>query len=611
MAAPVAPGLRGKIALVSAAVMLAVMMAISTAGAWFFSVEYGAALESRSLAIAKSLKVQLDRLLQFGLDVDSLVGFEEQCEEIVRTYSGVEEAMVIGRDGTILFHSDRSRIGRRIDDASLASAIGGRTETVVRGTTTMAEKVSAVVPVVSRGEAAAVVVVAFPERLIGDQMRRTWWRQVGVGMAFLAVGLVALLLMLSAFVTRPVTRLIRAVERMEGRALTDAQPAPVESADELGRLASTFNRLLSGLKQTTVSKHELEARNGEISLLSEMNHVLLSALTVEEAYRLVPSFGRRLFAHADGTLFVFSPGRDALHTGAAWGEAAAAPELAATDCWALRRGQAHFVRDPASDVVCPHAEAAARAGRPHACVPLSAHGEIIGLLHLAWPAGHALADTEQALAAMLAEQLSFALGNLRLREALREQSVRDGLTGLFNRRYLEATLDRELARAARAGTPLAVVMADIDHFKRINDTLGHDAGDDVLRAIARKLLGSVRASDIVCRYGGEEFVVLMPDASAEAAVARAERLRASLAELDPPQGAGKVLPRVTVSAGVAAYPDHAGSGAALIALADEALYAAKRNGRDQVRMFTSAQDSPATDGTERPVPWTSTEKTPA
>jgi diguanylate cyclase (GGDEF)-like protein len=167
------------------------------------------------------------------------------------------------------------------------------------------------------------------------------------------------------------------------------------------------------------------------------------------------------------------------------------------------------------------------------------------------------------------------------RERLYLQSIRDGLTGLFNRRYLDETLPREINRAERGKQPLGVLMFDIDHFKKYNDTYGHDAGDLVLKSLAYAVLSNIRESDIACRYGGEEFVIILPDSPLEAIKRRAESLLKKIAEMDL-QHDGKELGKITISIGVAAYPQHGGTHDALIKSADEAAYQAKENGRNRM-----------------------------
>jgi diguanylate cyclase (GGDEF)-like protein len=183
------------------------------------------------------------------------------------------------------------------------------------------------------------------------------------------------------------------------------------------------------------------------------------------------------------------------------------------------------------------------------------------------------------LAATAAEHIALALANLNLRETLRHQAVRDPLTGLFNRRYLEETLERELRRAERRSLPLAVIMLDIDHFKRFNDTFGHDAGDALLPEVGSYLRTHVRPEDIACRYGGEEFTLILPDAPLEPTLRRVDELRQGIARLGIAHR-GQPLGTVTISMGVAVFPAHGTSPDALLRVADRALYRAKEQGRD-------------------------------
>ena len=190
-------------------------------------------------------------------------------------------------------------------------------------------------------------------------------------------------------------------------------------------------------------------------------------------------------------------------------------------------------------------------------------------------------DEEQRFIETIADSVALAIANVRLRERLRIQSIRDGLTGLFNRRYLDETLPREIHRAERSKNPISVLMLDIDSCKKFNDTYGHDAGDIVLKRIAETVLANIRPSDIACRYGGEEFTIVLPDTQLEIANARAESLReaVSLTEL---QHNGKDLGNVTISLGVASYPQHGATRDTLIKSADEASYQAKQAGKNRV-----------------------------
>ncbi len=221
---------------------------------------------------------------------------------------------------------------------------------------------------------------------------------------------------------------------------------------------------------------------------------------------------------------------------------------------------------------------------------MMAQGEALGVLHLesgARPPGQRegtqepLADSKQRLAVTVADHIKLALGNLKLREMLRSQSIRDALTSLFNRRYLEDSLERELRRAVRNHRPLGTIMIDLDYFKRFNDTYGHDAGDTLLRELGSFLHGRTRAEDIACRYGGEEFTLILPGASLEVTRQRAEQLRDEVKHMHV-QYRDQPLGTITLSLGVAVFPEHDSTAEALLRAADTALYRAKAEGRDQV-----------------------------
>jgi diguanylate cyclase (GGDEF)-like protein len=221
---------------------------------------------------------------------------------------------------------------------------------------------------------------------------------------------------------------------------------------------------------------------------------------------------------------------------------------------------------------------------------MMAQGEALGVLHLAANEAQAhLTEAQQRLAQAVAEQLSLALANLKLRETLRLQSIRDVLTGLFNRRYLEETLEREILRAARNKGPLGVIICDIDHFKRFNDTFGHEAGDVLLHELGNYLLTRTRGADIACRYGGEEFTLVLTEASLEATRRRAEELRVGISNLRV-QYRGQPLGPITFSLGVAVFPDHGLNRDALLRTADAALYRAKAEGRDRVAVGTTTEE---------------------
>ncbi len=336
------------------------------------------------------------------------------------------------------------------------------------------------------------------------------------------------------------------------------------------------------LSDELLRSQELQRRttalNREITTLGELSDLLQSCRSTGEAHALVTDRARVLFPGSSGALCVTNHSRNLVDAVATWGAPALAePFFAPDDCWALRRGRLHVF--DGESVSCAHM-GSARPGRA-LCVPMMAHGETIGLLYVEGVDAGAWSESERRLARTLGEQAALALANLTLRETLRLQSVRDPLTGLHNRRYLEESLEREIQRAARRSTPVGVMMIDLDHFKRLNDTFGHDAGDAMLCAFADLFRGRFRGEDIVCRYGGEEFTVLLPETTLERALERAEELRAAAAEARP-SGPVQPLDPVTLSIGVASYPQHGDTGAALLSAADAALYRAKTAGRDRV-----------------------------
>jgi len=245
----------------------------------------------------------------------------------------------------------------------------------------------------------------------------------------------------------------------------------------------------------------------------------------------------------------------------------------------LRTGQPHLAYADESTARCGHA---AELEYSTLCVPILAQGEALGILHTqAKDNSTRLDSAELSFRMTFAGQIGLSIANIKLRDALRTQSIRDSLTGLYNRRYLEEILEREIRRCTRARQHLGILLIDLDHFKNFNDAFGHDAGDAVLRETGLSLTKCIRAEDFVCRYGGEEFVVILPTANLEAAQARAESLRTKIRELTILYQ-GKSMGMITISAGVAVFPDHGTTPRELMAAADAALYEAKGNGRDQV-----------------------------
>jgi len=333
---------------------------------------------------------------------------------------------------------------------------------------------------------------------------------------------------------------------------------------------------------------QLERETQEIALLNQMSHMLQTCLNEEETGKIIRKYAEQLFPADSGAVCVRNTSLDLVETVCTWGAwPPAEQDFSRKDCWALRHGQLHAVTNPRVDLICPHWSHEAPPAEA-LCVPMMAQGESLGVLLLRRPAdqgadpGSAPAHpgvSRKELAVTVAGHIALALANLRLRESLRAQSIRDSLTGLYNRRYLNETLEREIRRAARTRRHLAVLMLDVDNFKGLNDSSGHEAGDAFLRQLGAFLQQRVREEDVACRYGGDEFVILLAETSLETAKKRARQLREGIRTLSVAHR-GQYLTPPTVSLGAALYPDHGASGDELIRAADDALYKAKARGRD-------------------------------
>jgi diguanylate cyclase (GGDEF)-like protein/PAS domain S-box-containing protein len=322
---------------------------------------------------------------------------------------------------------------------------------------------------------------------------------------------------------------------------------------------------------------ELQERARQLVLIGEMGEMLQSCREFDEAYRVIARCLKRLFP-ASGALYKMSASQTLVEAVIQWGPEESSKIFTPDECWGIRRGRLHVVSDAREELLCRHnSEAGAFS---YVCAPLVAQREASGLLYLRATVNFWTDDNQQLVRAV-SEQIALALANLKLQEKLREQSIRDALTGLYNRRYLEESLEREIHRAGRSGHQMSVLMFDVDHFKKFNDTFGHEAGDLLLRQMGECITSFVRKSDIACRYGGEEFALLMPELSVEQAQLRAEALRKSVEAMEV-QYRRQPLGKVTISVGVATYPLHGSEGTELMNAADAALYKAKHEGRNRV-----------------------------
>jgi diguanylate cyclase (GGDEF)-like protein len=342
---------------------------------------------------------------------------------------------------------------------------------------------------------------------------------------------------------------------------------------------------------------ESEALARESKELSELGDLLQSCQTVEEAYKMSENALCAILGPRPGALCILNSSRDLVESIASWNDCSTTePVFHPEDCWGLRRGKPYG--GAGSPLPCSHVHVSGTTN--YFCIPLLAQGETLGLLYVEDKAS-LLAPLPQVLqfeqatikrrSIAVAERVSLALANLRLRELLRNQSIRDPLTGLYNRRYLEESLNRELQRAKRAGRNLSLVMLDLDHFKHFNDTFGHQVGDFLLKEIAGVIKSRVRAGDLACRYGGEEFSLIVAEVDTEGTHKCVESIRDMIKHLSL-HHRGQTLGTITVSAGIATYPVHSDNSEDLIRAADEALYRAKKAGRDCIFVYEPLESSP-------------------
>jgi len=345
------------------------------------------------------------------------------------------------------------------------------------------------------------------------------------------------------------------------------------------------------------SHEQLERTTHELRLLAEMGEMLQASSIPADAYAVTTRFAQTLIPASSGALFVHSASRNNLEVVIRWGETHQnEPDFLAPDeCWALRAGRLHLVEGPHNGLLCRHLPEPPPTC--YLCAPMIAHGETLGMLHVRM-SRHNRGSSEAALpesmeltwlARTMAERLALALADMELRETLRAQSIRDPLTGWFNRRYMEETLEREIGRVARNKRPLVVIMLDVDNFKEFNDTFGHEAGDVALQNLCQMLKTHIRSEDVACRFGGDEFVLILPDTSAELGAQRAEEMRIAVGH-EEIQYHDHLLRPMTLSFGIATFPANGRTSKDLLRASDTALYRAKSEGRDRVRLHGQASE---------------------
>ncbi|HYA15693.1 MAG TPA: diguanylate cyclase [Syntrophales bacterium] len=350
--------------------------------------------------------------------------------------------------------------------------------------------------------------------------------------------------------------------------------------------------------------YEYGLRNQRMSFFNQMSEKLQACISLEETYPVISQFIQKLFLSATGALYMLNSSSNELEATTYWGKSLSGEKkFSLEDCRALRERKMHITIDSRPDTCCRHLSDVQ--GRSSICVPLLSQGETMGMLHIQQRTSHGsksaktvfdessegINEEMQQLAITVADYLALSLANIKLRDKLKQQAIRDPLTGLFNRRYMEETLSREIRRAERYRTPLGIIMVDLDHFRRFNNTFGHDAGDVVLQDMGKFLQNNVRMEDVACRYGGEEFTLIMPGASLDVTEKRAETLRQKVQDLKIYYN-NKLLDSITLSLGVAVFPEHGSTGEEVIQAADVALYRAKHEGRNRVAVANNGKHAP-------------------
>lgn len=330
---------------------------------------------------------------------------------------------------------------------------------------------------------------------------------------------------------------------------------------------------------------ESEAQNKatvhNLSLIGEMTGLLQACADTDESLDVICQYAERLLPMDSGGLYLFRESSSQVELTGHWGVDSKSEVVFDSDhCWALRRGELHILDGENHALACRHLHDWADVSS--LCVPIVAQGNVLGILHMERHHGR-ITPAEVSLANNLATQIALAMASVKLRDTLRNLSVRDPLTGLFNRRYMEESLQREIATAQRKSRSLAIVILDLDYFKKFNDTFGHETGDFLLREVGSLLSRKSRIGDIACRFGGEEFVMIYPEAQPEVAVQLANQIREAIFGLQL-QHFGRPLGQISASFGLAFFPVHGNTADELLRAADKALYAAKDAGRNRVEV---------------------------
>ncbi|MGO8789238.1 MAG: diguanylate cyclase [Terriglobia bacterium] len=399
---------------------------------------------------------------------------------------------------------------------------------------------------------------------------------VGVGLAVLLAGI---LVFLTGLVTRlivvPVLQLIRASEQVGRGDFAVTLPPMVDN--EFGVLSRSFSEM------TTALRRERE----EIAALNRFSEAVTQCTSEVEVYDLALHALKERFQPVQVIIFKLNQAENFLEAAATLvplpKEVGAWPVIEEPhNCKAVRTGRSFVVNDVQIQPLCPSKFVLPTEGSYY-CGPLIAGGIIIGSVRMEASRNLWTPERRRLVESYLSGAAS-ALSNLRLLEGMKQQANIDMLTGLYNRRFLDDYVRKIFAIARRREHPVGMIMLDLDHFKSFNDTYGHEIGDRVLRCFAKTVTDSLRETNLTARYGGEEFTIVLPDTSAKSCLLVAERIRKAVMAMVVPSNSESPLPQLTVSMGIAVFPDHGQNVEEVIQAADKALYESKRNGRNRVTL---------------------------
>ncbi|MEH2187141.1 MAG: diguanylate cyclase [Nostoc sp.] len=342
-------------------------------------------------------------------------------------------------------------------------------------------------------------------------------------------------------------------------------------------------RSLTNLNQQLEEKTlKLEAKKRELIYLSDMADMLYSCESEDEVYQVVALTCSKLFPNMGGCIYIIANSKNYVQMNSIWGGEKSSKEIfSQSECWALRRGKFNLLSSCNSGLMCSHLIQPISGA--HLCVPLFGQGEVVGILHI-----YALAEIspeEQQITEIIARTLGIALNNLSIKQRLAYDNLRDGMTQLFNQSYMQTITEQRLAEAERSGQPLSVIFLDIDNFKSYNSRYGHVTANIVLQGLAKLLLKSIRSFDIACRWGGEEFVIVMPNMTLETLRKRVEQLRLDVEQMQLKDG-DQILESITASFGIA-VSEPGITVKDFLSRANQAMLEAKRTGKNRVMEYVN------------------------